>query len=372
MKRVIFFLIIFGAVLLTACGSGLDEKEARQVATQAALGTPPPPKYQTAAAIYLGLTLTPTPTRIPYGTPTMGLEQMGATMIANQQNLAATQNAQQLALEQQRIAAEQQAERAKMTQIAAQATSEAVNAIRTAQAQGTQAQATAQAQGTQAQSTAYAYATGTQQGLVFIQQTQSAYSMQTQQAARATEAVMPTHAWWTVTAVAIENRIKEGQAREVELAVRRQEMKNGFDAYGPWLLVIFIVLVTSEGFKKWLKVRVFKRDEAGKMPVVAMEKEGKTALLKLEQLATAGVTVDDKGKIEEMEPSDPEEQKKVTERAQIVEMISQIPPQHAKMATNTVNDMFGKRKSEAPTIRFGDRAMSPVLDEAEGIFMEEA
>lgn len=361
MKRVIFFLLIFGALFLTACGSGLDEKEARRVATQAALGTPPPPKYQTAAAIYLGLTLTPTPTRIPYGTPTMSIEQMGATMLANQQNIASTQNAQQLALEQYRLAAEQQAERAKATQEAAMRTAEAVDAIRTANAQGTQQQATA-----------YVLATGTAQGLVFIQQTQAANAIQTQRSAEQTQAVEPTHAVLTVTAQSYEDRIKEGQAREVELAVRRQEMKNGFDAYGPWALVIFIVLVTSEGFKKWLKVRVFHRDEHGKVPFVSMEKEGKTALLKLEQMTTAGITVDNKGKIEEMEPSDREEQKEVTKRAQTIEAISQLQPPYAKQAASIMNNEFGVRKSEAPTIRFNDRAMGTVVDEAEGLLMEEA
>jgi hypothetical protein len=115
---------------------------------------------------------------------------------------------------------------------------------------------------------------------------------------------------------------------------------------------------------------VFNRDEAGKMPVVAMEKEGRTALLKLEQIATAGVTVDDKGKIEEMEPSDREEQKNVTRRAQAIEAISQVPTPYAKQGTAMMNAEFG-RKSEAPTIRFGDPGMRPVVEEAENALMEE-
>lgn len=370
MKRVIFFLLIFGAIFLTACGSGLDENEARRVATEAALGTPPPPKYQTAAAIYLNLTLTPTPTRIPYGTPTMGIEQMGATMIANQQNIASTQNAQQLALEQQRIAAEQQAERAKMTQAAAQQTGEAVSAIRTAQAQGTQQQATAYAQGTQAVATSNALATGTAQGLVFIQQTQAAYAVSTQNSMRATDAVAPTHAVLTVTAQSYEDRIKEGQARDVELAVRRQEMKNGFDAYGPWLMVIFIVLVTSDGFKKWLKVRVFKRDEHGKTPVAVFEKEdGRQAIVKFDHMIGSSATVHPDATVSEPTPS--ADQLEVTKRAQAIEAISQIPPQHAKQSTSIMNSEFGVRKSEAPTIRFNDRAMGSVVDEADGLLMEE-
>ncbi|MBT7070952.1 MAG: hypothetical protein HN975_08685, partial [Anaerolineae bacterium] len=60
MKRKLF-ITSFLLLILSACSAGYSPDEARVVATNAALGTPPPPQYQTAAAVYAGLTPTPTP-----------------------------------------------------------------------------------------------------------------------------------------------------------------------------------------------------------------------------------------------------------------------------------------------------------------------
>lgn len=358
MKRIVIFLAL--ALVLTACGV-YDKVEAEAVATYAAMGTAPPPKYQTAAAIYLGLTLTPTPTPVPYGTPTMSMQDYSMTVVAQQQNNAMTQSAQELALEREKIAAEQRAEAAKATAAAAERTSEAINGIRTAQAQATSAQATA-----------YQQATATQQGLIFIQQTQAAHGVETQQSAQQTAIVEPTHAMWTVTAVSIQQRISEGQARDVELAVRRQEMKNGFDAYGPWLLVIFVAVISSEGFRKWLKTRVFKRDEHGKLPVVSTETDdGKNVFAKLDQVALPLWSVDKAGKVELMPPLDAVEQSNVTRRTQATEAISFLTPPYAQQAVKTMNAEFGGGQRGAPNINIGNKAMNPVIDEVEAQLLEE-
>ncbi|MFZ5856751.1 MAG: hypothetical protein ACOYZ6_07970 [Chloroflexota bacterium] len=359
MKKNIIFLVLL-SLALTACGA-YNEVEAQMVATEAAMGTPPPPKYQTAAAIYLGLTLTPTPSPVPYGTPTMSMQDYSMTVVAQQQANSMTQHAEDLELEREKIAAEQKAEAAKTEAARAEKTAEAINVIRTQQAQATSAQATA-----------YWQATATQQGLVFIQQTQAAHGVETQRSAEQTAVVEPTHAMWTATAVYIQQRIDEGKARDVELAVRRQEMKNGFDAYGPWLMVIFVAIVSSEGFRKWLKTRVFKRDEHGKMPVVALEKEdGKTAIVKIDAMPGAAMTVDSKGSIDTPVPLDREEQKDVTRRTQAVEAISFMPAPYAQQAVKTMNTEFGVGQKNVPNIRIGNKAMNPVLDEAEATFLEE-
>jgi hypothetical protein len=357
MKKIIIFSLFL--MSLTACGA-IDKVEAEAVATYAAMGTPPPPKYQTAAAIYLGLTLTPTPTAVAYGTPTMGIEQYSLTMVAQQQNNSLTQSAQELALEREKLASEQRAEQAKATAGAAERTAEAINAQRTANAQATYQVATAQSN-----------ATATAQGLIFIQSTQAAHGVETQQSAQQTAVVEPTHAMWTATAVSIEQRIKEGQARDVELAVRRQEMKNGFDAYGPWLLVIFLAIVSREGFFKWLKTRIFKRDEHGKLPVVSTETDdGTKVFAKLDQVALPLWSVEKDGTIKQEKPIDSAEQSDVTRRTQAVEAISFLPTPYAQQGIKTMNAEFGGRTG-APTIRFEDKALHPVIDEAEALLMED-
>lgn len=357
-KIIITFLILAGS--LTACGV-YDQVEAEAVATFAAMGTAPPPKYQTAAAIYLGLTLTPTPT--PYsGTPTTSMEQYSLTLIAQQQANGLTQSAQELELEREKIAAEQKAEAGKATAAAAERTSAAIDAIRTAQAQETRQMATAQQN-----------ATATQDALIYIQQTQAAHGVETQQSGQQTAAVEPTHAMWTMTAVSIQQRISEGQARDMELAVRRQEMKNVFDAYGPWLMVIFVAVVSSEGFRKWLKTRVFKRDEHGKLPVVSTETEnGKKVFAKLDQLPLPIFTVDKDGQVEQPKPPDPAEQSDVTRRTQAIEAISFLPTPYAQQGTKIMNAEFGRQASTPNIFTRNNPAMNPILDEAEAQFLEEA
>lgn len=367
------FLLLSSVLLfvLAACGSGLNEAEARKVATAAALGTPPPPKYQTAAAIYLNLTLTPTPAPpsvMDYAGTMAAYEMLQMmTQQANEVALEREKQAQDAALERERIAAEQRAEAAKATAAAAEKTSEAINAIRTAQKEEEHQAATA-----------VANATATQNALIFIQQTQQAHSVETQQAyvvetqqALQTAAVQPTHAVMTTTAQSYEDRIKEAQAYNAELAVKRQKMKNGLDAYGPWLLVVFVVVVTSDGFKKWLKTRVFKRDEHGKAPVVVFEKgDGTTAIVKTDAMTGAAMTIDKDGKFDTPTPPDRDEQKDVTRRLQAIEAISFLPAPYAAQAVKTMNTEFGVPRG-APNIKINDKAMGVVIDEAESQLLED-
>lgn len=361
MKRTIFLVLLIGTLLTGCYGSGISDSEARQVATQAALGTPPPPKYLTAAAVYLHVTLTPMPT--PYaGTPTMNIEQYSATMISQQQNIGLTKAALDLIMERERIAALEKEKQSMATAEAAKSTAQAIDAIRTAEAREVQQIATAQQN-----------AANTQSALVFIQQTQAAQGVETQQAAQLTAAVEPTHAMWTVTAVSIQQRISEGQARDVELAVRRQEMKNGFDAYGPWLMVVAVFIVSSEGFKKWLKTRVFKRDEHGKLPTISTEADdGKKVFAKLDLLPVPIFSVDKVGNVDVPPPSDPAEQSAVTRRMQAIEAISFLPSPYAQQGTKMMNTEFGGQKSTPNIFTRNNPALSPVLDEAEAQLLEDA
>jgi hypothetical protein len=367
MKRTTIIPILFLSLLLAAC-SAADEIEAKYVATMASLGTPPPPEYQTLAAVYLGLTLTPTPRPIQYGTPTMSVYDFSLTQVAYQQSLSLTEQANGLQLEreklqaeQAKLQAEQRAEENNATAAAAQRTAEAVDAQRTAYAQATNAQGTA-----------YAQATSTQVALGFIQETAAAHAVETQQASQLTAVVEPTHAVWTQQAVWIEQTVSAGEADKVRLAVERQEKKNMLDAYGPWALVVFVIVVSSEGFRKWLKTRVFKRDEHGKLPVVQTETDdGKKVLTKLDLMKVPALEISKDGKVEEMKSDNPAEQSDVTRRTQAIEAISFLPTPYAQQGTKMMNAEFGNRNGAPQVLVRNNPAMNPVLDEADGQFLEE-
>ena len=366
MKKRFLLLVLLGfSFSISACEYAIEEQLAIEIATNAALGTPPPPHYQTAAAYYLKLTLTSTPVPTVYGTATMNVQEYSATMIAQEQANNMTQQAQELAFEREKLLAEQRAEQAKGTAAAAERTAQAVDAIWTANAQATNQQATANAQATSQRATEQAQATATAQMLVYIQGTQAA---QAQETAR----VEPTHALWTATAIAIENRIKEGQARDVELSVRRAEMSNGLRAYGPWVIIAFLMVVTSDGFKKWLKTRVFARDEHGKMPLVTMETDnGKKIVMRPDLMTSPTLAIDDRGNIEQPITADPGEQSEVTRRAQAIEAIPMVPQPYAKQGVKMVNTEFGGGQEKPQIFIRNNPALSPVIDEAEAQFMED-
>jgi len=377
MKKIIFILIAWA---LAACGSGLSEEEGRYYATQAARGTPPPPAYQTAAAIYLGVTLTPTP---PQGPPTMSVMEFSYTQVAYQQNLnltqaveernqAVTQQAYDRQLEQERLAAAQRALDARADAERAEQTSIAASAQQTANAQATQSQGAVYAKATEAQGTAYWQATATRQNEVWIQGTQGAYNLQTATAAVETRMVQPTHALWTQTAVAVDQRIKEGQARDVELAVRRQEMKNGLDAYGPWAVVILLAFVSTRGFQDWVKKRVFKRDEHGKSPIIAFEKDdGTTAIVKTDLMVNPIIRVDKTGNVDQPNTVENDRQDDVTRRAQAIEALSMLPTPYAQQGGKIMNTEFGRIGSRPSVIVRDDPALRPVFDEVDAEILQE-
>ncbi|GEM_PF-1049142 len=367
-KRIILFglVVSLGSLMTSGCEYAINEALAIEMATNAALGTPPEPLYQTAAAIYLHLTLTPTPQPMPYGTPTMSVMDFAATQAEQVRADSLTQQAREYALEQEKIAAQERAEAARLAAEKAEKTAQAVDAIRTANAQATRQAEEVTAQAQAVVWTAQAQATATQQALIWLQGTQAAQASETAR-------VEPTHALWTQTAVYIQNRIQEGQAREVELAVRRQEMKNVFDAYGPWLLVIFIALVSSDGFRKWLKTRVFRRDEHGKTPVVAMETAQGQMIVRPDLFASPVVRIQEDGTVTQPMTTNPAEQAEVTRRAQAIEAISMVPPPYARQGVKMVNTEFGGRSSGVPTVLLRNNpALGPVLDEAEAQLLEDA
>lgn len=355
MKKILFIVPLM--ILLVACGSGIDEKEARMVATNAALGTPPPPKYQTAAAIYLNLTLTPTPTPVPYGTATMSMmefsftqvayqQKMELTQSANQQNIAFTQQANDIALEREKLRVEQASIQATrdvgyfmMTSTADAKTAVAYQNLITAQAADT---LTAQAQQTHAVETAIS---GAQ-----------------------TATMAPPAATWTAQAVNVLQTIEAGEANKVNFAVKRTSATNMLVAYGPWAILTALAYVGGRGFSTWVKTRTHPRDDHGRPQTFQRElPDGGVVFVKPEQMETGIIKVTGEGDVIRYAPMDKQEQSDITRRAQMTDAIAALPMPYARNAQPMMKTEFGNPQIGSPTVQILSeaRSLSPVLEEAE-------
>jgi hypothetical protein len=360
MKKILYIIPLL--FFIAACGSGISEKEARVVATNAALGTPPPPKYQTAAAIYLNLTLTSTPTAVPYGAPTMSMIDFSYTQIAyqqglnltqdvNQKNMVYTQQANDLAMEQQKLAVER---------ASIQATRDANYLNKTATADANTAIAYQDMMTAQSANTATAQANETKAASTMIASTTTALAA-------------PIHDAWTQTAVAGEIRIQEAEAQQVELARDRQIIKNFGDAVLPWTLTVIALFLIGLLAYIYLQTRIFTRDEYGRTPAIMKTlPNGDTVYTRLELLTGPHVRITKLGEIITPEPADRAEQSDVTRRAQVTEAIASLPLPYARNAQGMMKSEFGGGSSN-PSVQILSeaRALSPVLDEAESKLLEE-
>jgi hypothetical protein len=313
---------------------------------------------------YMPVTPMP-PTQNPYWTPTLSMYDLGITQIAVQQNAAATNQANQLQLQREQMAAEERARQQATAAYYAEETAAAYRVQSTANAQATAMQFELDMQGTQMVATAQAIATATNFQYMLNQQNTAA-------AAAATNAVAPTHAIMTVTAQAYSDRIKEGEARKVELAVRRQELKNGLDAFAPWLLSIVVLAVSGWGYMKFVKVRPFERDAFGSRPILSRDVKGGVVYY-LPDLAKTGATyVGDDGRVMDYGPIDQQEFPNVMRRAQGIEAIKALPSEMAGAGKQMINIEYGRQGGGRVTISpTSTNSMGPVLDEAERNLIED-
>lgn len=358
-KLYLSILLLF--VLLSGCMyPDVDIEEAIFYATQnAEYGVVPPPKYQTLAATAYNLRLTSTPmgtaTPDPNYSPTPNAFQYAQTADVMVQSNQMTQQAQQYQYEMQKLEAERAAQAAKET-------AQVHSMNMTAFAQATQVQATAFAEGTQVMSTAYAQATATERAYMLNSQASStAYVM--------TQAMQPTSDIMTMQAARIQQTIEAGEAEKVELAVKRQQAKNYFDAYLPWALILGLAYVFGRGFSTYVRQRMHTRDEHGRKQSVTRElPDGGMVHIDTEKLETAIVKVTRDGDVIRYEPMDKEEQSDINRRAQAIEAIAALPVPYAKQGTQLMTSEFGKTK---PRLKFHDgNSMSPVWDEADSQFLE--
>ncbi|MDL1909727.1 hypothetical protein FBQ81_03385 [Chloroflexi bacterium CFX6] len=356
MKKTIL-VAVFAMILVSGCATYLTEKEQEEAifyATQnAQFGVVPPPKYQTLGAQY-GLMLTSTPqptaTQNPNWTPTPNAFQYAQTADAMVQSNQMTQQAQQYQYEMQKAEAERQV-------IAARETAQVHSMNMTAFAQATQVQSTAFAQGTQVMATAYAQGTATQFAWVVNSQA-SATSM------AITQAVAPTHDMLTMRAAMIQQTVEAGEAEKVELAVRRQEAKNYFDAFLPWVLIVALAYVGARGFQTYVKTRVHARDEHGRQPLLQRElRDGGVVYVKPEQLESGMMKVTADGEVVRYAPMDAQEQKDINKRNAFVDGIAALPDMMAQQGPKLLMNGF---QQSSPRVNFRmDMSMNPVVNEAD-------
>jgi hypothetical protein len=227
----------------------------------------------------------------------------------------------------------------------------------TANAQATNMQHELNMQGTHMVATAQAIATATQWQYQIDQQN-------TAIAQAATNAVLPTHAIWTADAARAQATIQAGEAEKVALAVKRQAMKNGLDAFGPWVLLVVVGGVAAWGYSKFIKTRPHVRDQYGSRPILEREFKGGVVYY-LPDLAKSGATaVLDDGTVVDYGPVDQQEFPNVVRRAQAIEAIKSLPSESANTGKQMINVEFGKQGGGRVTIA-NATAMSPVLDEAD-------
>jgi hypothetical protein len=366
-------IFLFLALVLGGC-AGMSSDEimmARIYATQYALdpvNNIPPAHYQTLAAqngyVLPIVASTPTPAVNPNWTPTMSFYDFSGTQVAQQQSIAMTNQAQELQLERERLAAEQRAQQQATAAYFAQETAAAYRIESTANAQATQMQHELDVQGTQMMATAQAQATST--AFQFVVNSQN-----TALAVAATNAVQPTHAIWTQTAIVNAQIIAQGEARQVQLAVRRQELKNGLDAFLPWGILVSLTVVVGMGFSQFVKTRAHQRDAFGDMPLIERMTKGGVVYIKSQLLETGVVKVNDDGSVVRYAAMDKDEQSRINHGAQIIEGIRALPSQYADSSKKMVLELSGQRPGSRVTIS-QDLSMNPVLDEVDRNLLEEA
>lgn len=372
MKKNILWLALI--VMLVLAGCGLTDEEqmmARIYATQYAIdpvNNIPPPHYQTLAAQhgYVINVLPPTPTPAPpAGPPTMSAWEVGMTQIVIQQNGAATQQANQLQLERERMAADAKAAQQATAAYFAEETAVAYRIESTAQERERSMIATANAQGTQMMWTAQAAATATQ-GQKNIDDNNTAV------AGIATSAVLPTHQLWTQEAIYAVQTMDAGEAESVRLAVRRQQLKNGLDAYLPWGILLALAYVGGVGFMKFVQTRAHGRDAHGAVPLLEVATNDGRVFVDAPAMESGLVKVLKTGEVIRYAPMDPNEQANINRRKQAIEAIRALPSELASVGKQMVSVEFGR--AGGGRVLVGQNAAGPmnaVIDEANRKFMEE-
>ena len=357
--KLTFFLLLLG-LSLSACGSGYDPQDARIVATNAALGTPPPPQYQTAAAVYLQLTPT------PGGNDTVDL---AATMLYDQ--LAA--NATEQAIKQEQL---QREAAMSATAISIETTATYLAELAAQATQGAREAATASA--------AAQFATATQQ--VFIieatasKETWNAQATATERSWQATATTdAQLHALEVdamITQQAADAIRLEGESAQIQLAVQRQQIKNKADAILPWTLVIAAIIIAGAWMYSASKYKEASRNPDGTYNLPLLRSRAGWTVLRPELLPVGAAVIDaEEGTVAYQGYEDAELQTETTRRSQATDALRALPPGRERQAMQIAGSAFGDASAIDPGIEVlppgNHPQIGPVLDELEGQVLDE-
>lgn len=319
----------------------------------------------TAAVIYAQMTPSMMPSLTPYGTPTISPYEVGLTQFvsapltqqANEERLALTKDANELALEREKL---------RVAQAAIQATADEKNRQATVTADSKTAIAYNDMQTSQASSQKTAIAASTHAVETAVAATR--YAGETSVAAVKTERIAPTHDMLTLQADRVVQTAEAGEAMQVKLAVERTQWTNLLIAFGPWAFLAAIAYVAGRGFSTWVKTRTHSRDEHGRRQAFQRElPDGGVIYMQPEQLETGIVKVTGDGNVIRYGPIDKQEQSNINRGNQIADIVAALPAGYAQTGKNLLSKFAGG-SSGGPSVDIAEeaRGLGSVLEEAEG------
>ncbi|RPI95392.1 MAG: hypothetical protein EHM40_03320 [Chloroflexi bacterium] len=318
----------------------------------------------TAAVIFARMTPSPSATS-PFTTPTMSLYELGLTEIAQREDAAAAREQQLLDLQLTKDANDLALEREKLQveKLSIQATADEKSRLLIAEADNKTAVAYDQMRTAQAADTRTAVAVGTQGA-----ETQSAISTHAVQTSIAATNTAP--AIWTQTS--LDNRIKEAQAKEVELALQRTQVTNFVKAWGPWALLLACTYVGSTIGIQWVKTRTHARDDHGRTPTIQKETKDGTILVNPDQLETGLVKIGRDGAVIRYAPMDQQEQTNINRGRSVADIVGQLPPSYGPTGKALAEKFFGVKTNNQPRLFVrGDGSLAPAMDEADDRMLQE-
>lgn len=191
------------------------------------------------------------------------------------------------------------------------------------------------------------------------------------QRALETAAVLPVYQQNEIAELRAQETIAVGNAEQVALAVRRQQIKNTADAVLPWTLIVAVTLTVAFFGYLMLQTTAYSRDASGSFRTLTIaHKKGKT-VVRPDLMKSPTLTVRRTGEVESPEPT--ETDKEVTRRSQLVDALRAIPAvqQFAKTAKSMFDAVFGTRsRREVPQVNLAD--LGAAFDEAVSRFDQEA
>ncbi len=204
---------------------------------------------------------------------------------------------------------------------------------RRADAQATQQRIDADA--TQAQERRNAEIQATQMRMD-IESTQQAQA--TANAFMMTQAVAPTHNYWTQQAVEQQIIIGTNQVELSNLEVKQQQETNTVDWAAPLSFAVFFALAAAVSAFVYLQTRELKDEDGRTTVIITKGKVIKPALF-------TGPLLDLKN-MDMPLLAPPAEQARVTERAQMVEALAVMPVNTSNAAAGAFNQYFGQQKEK--------------------------